>query len=90
MEDDPFYILLLAIAIMSLIGFLVMKHDKEQAVNGGWRVSNDCNYFFAVVFGAPGVLSAMIVCRHKIRQWRYWVAVVAGLIGDMFAVSLVS
>ena len=89
MQEGPLYILLVAIAIMSIIGFGVMKHDKEQAVNGGWRVSNDCNYFLAIFFGAPGIGLAMIVYRHKIRQWRYWAVVVAGLILDMFAVSLV-
>ena len=83
MLEVPLYILLVAIAIMSIIGFVVMAYDKRQAVNGEWRVRNDCNYFLAIFFGAPGVLLAMVVCRHKIRQWRYWVMVVVGLIVDI-------
>ena len=77
------YILLTLIAIMSVIGFIAMGYDKNQAVNGGWRVRNDYNYFLAIVFGAPGVLLAMMTFRHKIRQWPYWVVVVIGLVIDL-------
>ena len=90
MLSEQFYILIVVIAIMSIIGFVVLAYDKWQAVRGGWRVSNNCNYILAICFGAPGVLLAMMVFHYRVRKWRYWVMVAIGLIVIMVAVSLVS
>lgn len=82
MQETALYILLAVIAIMSIVGFGVMAYDKRQAINGGWRIPNNHNYILAIVFGAPGVLLAMMVCRHKTKQWPYWLVVIIGLVID--------
>lgn len=54
--------------IMSIIGFLVMGYDKQLAIKGKRRISEQTLFGIALVGGAAGVWSGMYFFRHKTKH----------------------
>ena len=73
-----------AIMVMSVVAFVAMAYDKSCAMNRARRVPNVYFYIISVAFGAPGVLLAMKLCRHKTQQLDYWFFVTVGIILDIY------
>ena len=73
-----------AVAVMSGVGFVGMAYDKNCARNRSRRVPNVNFYLISLAFGAPGVLLAMKLCRHKTQKPKYWFFVTVGIILDIY------
>lgn len=66
-------IFIVLIIIMNVIGFLLMKSDKQRAVNKQYRISEKTLWTVALLFGAAGMTAAMNTFRHKTKhaQFKY-------------------
>ena len=64
-------ILLIAMAVMSVVSFLLMGWDKRCAKRGMWRVPEKALFLTAILMGAVGGAIGMNVFRHKTRHWYF-------------------
>jgi uncharacterized membrane protein YsdA (DUF1294 family) len=78
----------LAIGILAwnLITFLVMGVDKRKAVKGRRRISESSLLALAFVLGAPGILTGMMVFRHKTKKVLFLILVPLALITNVLTV----
>ncbi|RMP11723.1 Integral membrane protein [Pseudomonas syringae pv. persicae] len=71
----------LALIVMSLLAFVLYRHDKRQAGNGGQRTPENVLHATELLGGWPGALLAQQVFRHKTRkvpfQVVFWLIVLA-------------
>ncbi|MFA0927708.1 DUF1294 domain-containing protein [Pseudomonas syringae pv. tagetis] len=58
----------LALTVMSLLAFVLYRHDKRQAANGGQRTPENVLHVTELLGGWPGALLAQQVFRHKTRK----------------------
>jgi uncharacterized membrane protein YsdA (DUF1294 family)/cold shock CspA family protein len=79
------WVILTAVALLNLATFYVYWRDKEAAVQGGWRASENQLHGLAVLGGWPGAWFAQQILRHKSNKkpFRvlYWATVAVNLIG---------
>ena len=66
-------------AVISTTTFLVYRHDKMQAISGGWRTPESTLHFLEIVGGWPSAFLAQRVFRHKTSkrsfQLTFWAVV---------------
>lgn len=62
---------LCALVITNMTCFLLMRHDKRRAQQGGWRVPEAALLLSAACFGALGGVLAMRLLRHKTKHVRF-------------------
>jgi uncharacterized membrane protein YsdA (DUF1294 family) len=60
-----------ALAVMNLISFFLMRHDKRCAKQGKRRVPEKKLFLAAALFGALGGTLGMFVFRHKTKHWYF-------------------
>ncbi|TLS51293.1 DUF1294 domain-containing protein [Paenibacillus antri] len=65
------------LALVNVIGFFLMKHDKEQSRRSRWRVSERRLFTYAAVGGALGVWAGMLAFRHKTKHMSFVLGVPA-------------
>ncbi|RMO83611.1 hypothetical protein ALQ33_01475 [Pseudomonas syringae pv. philadelphi] len=53
---------------MSLLAFVLYRHDKRQAGNGGQRTPENVLHTLELLGGWPGALLAQQLFRHKTRK----------------------
>lgn len=58
-------------AIMNIISFALMGHDKRCARQGKWRVSEKTLFFVTACFGGLGGVLGMKVFHHKTQHWYF-------------------
>jgi uncharacterized membrane protein YsdA (DUF1294 family)/cold shock CspA family protein len=79
------WVILTALALLNLATFYVYWRDKEAAVQGGWRASENQLHGLALLGGWPGAWFAQQILRHKSskKPFRlvYWTTVTLNLIG---------
>ncbi len=70
----------LVLIVMSLLAFVLYRHDKRQAGNAGQRTPENVLHGVELLGGWPGALLAQQVFRHKTRkvsfQIVFWLIVV--------------
>lgn len=54
--------------VVSLLAFMLYRHDKRQAGNGGWRTPEKVLHMVELFGGWPGALLGQQVFRHKTRK----------------------
>ena len=59
------------IAIMNIIAFVLMGHDKRCARQGKWRVSEKWLFLVTACFGGLGGVLGMKVFHHKTQHWYF-------------------
>ncbi len=64
-------IILAAVAVMNLISFFLMAHDKRCAQQGSRRVPEKTLFLVTGLFGGLGGTAAMWICRHKTKHWYF-------------------
>jgi uncharacterized membrane protein YsdA (DUF1294 family)/cold shock CspA family protein len=79
------WVVLTAVALLNLATFYVYWRNKEAAVQGGWRASENQLHGLAVLGGWPGAWFAQQILRHKSskKPFRvlYWATVAINLVG---------
>ena len=69
--DDPVYILLAWLIIMSVVLFFMMGDDKKRAKSAARRIPEARLFLFALLGGAVGGTVGMQVFRHKTKHWYF-------------------
>ena len=64
-------IILAAVAVMNLISFFLMAHDKRCAQQGSRRVPEKTLFLVTGLFGGLGGTAAMWICHHKTKHWYF-------------------
>lgn len=75
-----------AIAIMSVVAFILYGVDKHKAQKGAWRIPEAVLLGWGFFGGAVGALCAMKAFRHKTKHWYFWAVNILGLILHIAAV----
>lgn len=60
-----------ALALMSLLLFVLMGVDKRKARRGRWRVKEKTLFTLALLGGAAGGTLGMFLFHHKTRHWTF-------------------
>lgn len=66
-------IYLIAVAVMSVISFILYAIDKAKARQKAWRTPEKVLLLSSFLLGAPGGYAAMLVFRHKTKHWYFHV-----------------
>ncbi len=61
--------------IINIFALLMMGLDKMKACYGWWRIPESFLFLLAFSFGAGGILTGMLVFRHKIRKPLFYIGV---------------
>ncbi|MBS1418874.1 MAG: DUF1294 domain-containing protein [Oscillospiraceae bacterium] len=69
--EEPVYLLLLWLAVMSTALFFLMGADKRRARRGSRRVPEARLFLLAFLGGAIGGTLGMYAFRHKTRHWYF-------------------
>ena len=59
------------IAIMNIVAFVLMGHDKKCARQGKWRVPEKTLFLVTACFGGLGGVLGMKVFHHKTQHWYF-------------------
>ena len=57
------------LAVMNLLSFILMAHDKRCAKQGKWRVPEKTLFLATACFGGLGGVLGMQLLRHKTQHW---------------------
>ena len=72
-------IYLIAVAVMSVISFVLYAADKAKAKQKAWRTPEKVLLLSSFLLGAPGGYAAMLIFRHKTQHWYFQVVNIASL-----------
>ena len=64
---------LVLLAVMNIISFVLMGHDKRCARQGKWRVPEKTLFLATALFGGLGGVLGMKVFHHKTKHWYFQV-----------------
>lgn len=67
--------MIIFLALMNALGLILFGVDKSLARNGKRRISEACLLGTALLFGAAGCLSGMMLFHHKTRKRRFTIAI---------------
>ena len=73
----------IALAVISLITYIVYGVDKWKARNGAWRIPEKTLLLFSFFGGAVGGYLAMQTLRHKTRHWYFHAINILGLLWQL-------
>ena len=73
-------IYLIAVAVMSVISFVLYAADKAKAKRKVWRIPEKALLLSSFLLGAPGGYSAMLIFRHKTKHRYFQVVNIASLV----------
>lgn len=66
--------------VTSLFTYLMFAWDKQAALNGNWRTSENTLHFLSLIGGWPGALWAQYLLRHKSKKQPFksilWITIV--------------
>lgn len=62
---------MILIFIMNIVGFVMMKVDKNRAIKHQYRISEGTLWLVAILFGAIGMTLGMKVYRHKTKHFQF-------------------
>lgn len=69
-----YFLPIMALYILwNVVAFLLVMVDKRRARRNEWRIREQTFFFWAVFFGAAGILLGMQVFHHKTRHWSFTV-----------------
>lgn len=64
-------IALIVLAVTNAVSFLLMRHDKQCAKKGKWRVKEAHLFLATACFGGLGGVLGMQLLRHKTQHWYF-------------------
>ncbi len=69
----PLWVVPGILTLMSVIVYRMYSHDKQRAIDGGWRVSENALHLAELLGGWPGAFVAQQRLRHKTSKTSYQV-----------------
>lgn len=61
--------------LINIFGFIIMKVDKQKAINHKWRISEKLLILIAIFGGSIGILVGMRIWRHKTKHPLFYIGV---------------
>jgi uncharacterized membrane protein YsdA (DUF1294 family) len=74
-------------AMVNVVAFLIMGHDKARSRKQGWRVPEKRLFLIAAVGGALGMWAGMRAFRHKTRHMAFALGIPALTVVNMAVFS---
>ena len=68
-------ILIICLLLINAVGFLLMRADKNRAVNKRWRIRENTFMCIALIGGCVGILLGMHIFRHKTKHIRFCIGI---------------
>ncbi|MBR2796300.1 MAG: DUF1294 domain-containing protein [Clostridia bacterium] len=78
---------LAVIAIMNIVSFALMGHDKKCARQGKWRVPEKRLFLVTACFGGLGGVLGMKVFHHKTKHWHFRVLIPVLLVLQILVIA---
>ena len=69
--ENKILIILIIIAVINLAAAVVCAYDKQKAIWGGKRVSENMLMLLAIIGGATGMYITMLRIKHKTRHAKF-------------------
>ncbi len=66
-----YYIAIVYLLIVNILGFTMMGIDKQKAIKKRWRVRESTLFLIALVGGSFGSILGMRVFHHKTKHWYF-------------------
>jgi uncharacterized membrane protein YsdA (DUF1294 family) len=73
--------------LVNLFALIAMYADKHKAIDQTRRIPEGKLLFWAIAFGALGVLLGMWWFRHKIRTWYFYLGVLLALVENVIVLK---
>lgn len=86
LHSQVIYVAIFYLAI-NLFALIAMYVDKHKAIDQERRIPEGKLLFWAIAFGALGVLLGMWWFRHKIRTWYFYLGVPLALIENIIVLK---
>ncbi|MFH1667434.1 MAG: DUF1294 domain-containing protein [Candidatus Komeilibacteria bacterium] len=81
--------ILVVYAIINIISFSLTIADKKRSISNDKRIRESYLLFWAIAFGAAGVMLAMFLVRHKTLKWPFFFGVPIALIQNLLVLWLI-
>lgn len=69
--DKMYWMIIVYIVMINLIGFLSMGIDKRRAIKKKYRISERCLFSIAMIGGSLGSILGMKKFHHKTKHWYF-------------------
>ncbi|MCI8315057.1 MAG: DUF1294 domain-containing protein [Lachnospiraceae bacterium] len=66
-----YYIAIVYLLIVNILGFTMMGIDKQKAIKKRWRIRESTLFLIALVGGSFGSILGMRVFHHKTKHWYF-------------------
>jgi uncharacterized membrane protein YsdA (DUF1294 family) len=83
-------IILFIFSLINIFAFIYMGIDKARAISNKRRIKEAHLLFLAICFCAFGVLLGMLVFRHKIRKFYFFIGVPIALIENLSVLFVIN
>jgi len=81
--------ILVIYTVINIISFGLTIADKKRSINQDKRIRESYLLFWAIAFGAAGVMLAMFMVRHKTLKWPFFFGVPIALIQNLLVLWLI-
>lgn len=74
------------VILINILGFFIMKLDKNKAKHGKYRISEKAIFIIALLLGSIGVYIGMYKFRHKTKHLSFTVGIPVCILINAFTV----
>ena len=78
------YFLLGYLSLLNILSLIIMIHDKKNAKNHKWRVSEATLITISLLGGSIGILMGMYIFRHKTNHLKFTLGIPLILLLNLF------
>lgn len=71
MLEKKFWVILVYLLVMNIVGVAVMGIDKWKAKHHAWRIPESTLFLVSILGGSVGTWAGMYLFRHKTRHWYF-------------------
>lgn len=71
MLENKFWVVLVYLLVMNIVGVAVMGIDKWKAKHHAWRIPESTLFLMSILGGSVGTWAGMYLFRHKTRHWYF-------------------
>lgn len=72
------------LSLLNILSLIIMVHDKKNAKNHKWRVSEATLITISLLGGSIGILMGMYIFRHKTNHLKFTLGIPLILLLNLF------
>lgn len=65
------YLIIVALSIINLTGFVLAALDKWKARKKLWRIPEKAFFLLSIMGGCIGIYISLLLFRHKTKHWTF-------------------